>query len=95
MLRAGIWGIKNKITPSEPVGQNIYRMTECELAQSGIKKLPSDLNDAVDKLLGDELIKTTLGEHILKNYVKAKRIEWAQYSNRVHEWEVENYLRRY
>jgi glutamine synthetase len=95
MLRAGLHGIKEKIAPPMPVGENIYHMTDAQLNQNGIEKLPSNLKEAIDSLLKDELIKNSLGKHILSNYIKAKDIEWNNYSNYVHQWEIAEYLRSY
>lgn len=95
MLRAGLWGIKNKVEPPAPEDSNLYNMTHKELKEKGIHKLPKDLDDAIDELLKDELIMEALGPHILENYVKAKRIEWKEYSNLVHMWEIEKYINKY
>ncbi len=95
MLSAGLDGIKNKIEPPETTVQNIYDMTEEQLKQTGIEKLPSDLNEALEELLKDELVVKTLGEHVVENYVKAKKIEWNEYKNLVHPWEIGKYLKLY
>ena len=43
----------------------------------------------------DELIKETLGAHVLNNFVKAKKIEWQNYISTVHQWEIDKYLIMY
>jgi glutamine synthetase len=95
MLKSGLAGIRERITPPPAVDRNIYTMTDENLEENGIKKLPSDLNEAIDELMKDELIKTALGKHVLDNYVKAKRIEWEEYTSAVHPWELEQYLKVY
>ncbi|MDR1688788.1 MAG: type I glutamate--ammonia ligase [Clostridiales bacterium] len=95
MLKAGLWGIKNKIEPPKAMDLNIFDMTNAEITARGIEKLPKDLDEAVGELLDDELIKEALGEHILKNFVRAKQIEWKEYSDLVHDWEIEKYLKMY
>lgn len=95
MLRAGLDGIKNKIEPAEAIDQNIYIMTDKDLKECGIENLPVDLNEAVNEMIKDSLIKETLGEHVFNNYAKAKKIEWSEYSNMVHPWEIEKYIKMY
>jgi len=95
MLSAGLDGIQNKIDPPPMVDRNIYHMSDDEIKNAGIEKLPTNLNEALDALKEDELIKKTLGSHILENFMKAKKIEWADYSGAVHPWEIERYLKSY
>lgn len=95
MLRAGLDGIENKIEPPEPTDQNIYEMSEQELAEKGIGKLPSNLNEAVKYLSEDEIIKDALGPHVFDRFVEAKTMEWNKYSETVHAWEQEQYLTKF
>lgn len=93
-LAAGLDGIKNQIMPPAQVERNIFEMTDKERKELGITTLPDNLLTAVEAMESDELICKVLGEHIAKNYCKAKRSEWAQYSRNVTEWELEQYLYR-
>ena len=95
MLKCGLEGIRDKIEPPLAVDKNIYNMTDDDLKNAGIDKLPRNLNVAIEALMEDKLIKETLGTHILENFVKAKNLEWADYSGAVHPWEIERYLKVY
>jgi len=95
MLKTGIDGIKNKIDPGEPVSQNIYTMSKEEKKSLGIENLPSTLNEALLELDKDEVVKSALTDHILRNYIEAKREEWENYRIRVHQWELDKYLTIY
>jgi len=95
MLKAGIDGIKNQIDPGEPVNQNIYTMNKEEKESLGIESLPSTLNEALLELDKDEVVKSALTEHILENYIDAKREEWENYRIQVHQWELDRYLTIY
>ena len=95
VLKAGIDGIKNQIDPGEPVSQNIYTMSKEEKKSLGIESLPSTLNEALLELDKDEVVKSALTNHILKNYIEAKREEWEDYRVRVHQWELDKYLTIY
>ena len=92
MIKAGLDGIKRKLTPPDAVTCNIYELSQAERNASGIENLPRDLNQALEALTADPLMLETLGEHVFTNFVKAKRLEWEMYQSKVHPWEVETYL---
>ena len=95
VLMAGLDGIKNKIEPPEPCNRNIFELTEQERKEQGIDTLPSSLHEALEALLADELVKNTLGTHILDRYLDAKNHEWREYMSKVHQWELDQYLTVY
>jgi len=95
ILKAGIDGIKKQIDPGEPVTQNIYTMSQEEKKSLGIENLPSTLNQALDELEKDEVVKSGLTDHLLTNYFEAKRKEWETYRIQVHQWELDRYLTIY
>lgn len=94
-LAAGLDGIKNKMIPPNSVDRNIYDMTEQERAEANIKSLPGDLDEAIEAMQNDELIRNTLGDHIYNKYIEAKTDEWNDYHKRVTKWEIDNYLSKY
>ena len=57
--------------------------------------LPANLKEAVDELAKDEVIAAALGDHILNQFVAAKREEWGEYIAQVTEWEIGTYLPTY
>ena len=94
-LAAGLDGIKNKIEVPESVDCNIYEMTPGERRAAGIENMPADLKEAVDCLVADEFLCSVLGEHITTKYVEAKMKEWENYTTRVSQWEIDEYLHKY
>lgn len=92
MLKAGLDGIKRKLTPPAPVERNIYAMNGEERKEYGIDSLPANLEEAVKALGKDEVILDAIGEHIWDRFQKAKMIEWDEFRTAVHPWEVETYL---
>ena len=94
-LAAGLDGIKNKIEVPDSVDCNIYEMTPGERRAAGIENMPADLKEAVDCLLADEFLCSVLGEHITTKYVEAKMKEWENYTTRVSQWEIDEYLYKY
>ena len=94
-LAAGLDGIKNKIEVPESVDCNIHEMTPGERRAAGIENMPADLKEAVDCLVADEFLCSVLGEHITTKYVEAKMKEWENYTTRVSQWEIDEYLYKY
>lgn len=95
LLKAGLDGIKNKMTPPKSTDRNIYQMGELERIEAGIDTLPADLKEAIENLKSDEVICEALGEHALTHFVEAKEIEWDIYRTQVHQWERDQYIHSY
>jgi len=95
LLKAGLDGIKNKLTPPAPVDRNIYVMSKEERIEEGIVDLPATLAAALDQLSADEVIVSGLGEHIFEHFVEAKEIEWDMFRTVVHQWERDQYMSTY
>jgi len=94
-LKAGLDGIKNKITPPAQCNRNIYEMTAAEREELGIGSLPESLSQAILELKKDQVIKEALGEHVFNRFIEAKKIEWDRYRIQVHPWEIDEYLAKF
>ena len=94
-LEAGLEGIENGLTPPASVDKNIFEMSKRELTRSGIRTLPLNMYEAIRKAERDIFIKEVLGKHIFERYVSAKNKEWTEYSHRISNWEIDNYLMKY
>jgi len=92
MLAAGLDGIERKLTPPEPVEENLYHFDAAKLESRKIKQLPGTLREAIDELKADSVIADALGEHIFERFVEAKTEEWDEYRTQVSAWEVDRYL---
>jgi glutamine synthetase len=95
MLKAGLQGIREKIDPGPPVNKNIYKMSFREKRKFQIDSLPENLQEALDLMEKDKLVKEALGDHIYNHFLEAKRSEWHEYIAQVHPWEVSRYLSAY
>jgi len=94
-LAASVEGIVSEIHPGEPTNRDLYSMSEDELRTAGIRRLPRNLLEAVEKLKNDELAKQIMGESMMKSYIAYKANEWERYHQTVTDWEVREYLRLY
>ncbi|MBQ9815309.1 MAG: type I glutamate--ammonia ligase [Lachnospiraceae bacterium] len=94
-LEAGLDGIENKLTPPASIDKNIFEMSKRELTRAGIKSLPNNLFEAINKVEKDKFVQGVLGSHLYDRYIAAKKHEWSEYSHRVSNWEIETYLHKY
>lgn len=92
ILAAIIDGVENKIEPPVQVEENIYDMTPKELKRAKIDSLPGRLDEALDLLEKNNVIKDALGEHILNEFLTTKRKECELYNIYVSQWEIDKYL---
>lgn len=94
-LRAGLDGIKNRILPPASVDRDIYGMSAQERRERGIEEIPGTLMEAIRYMEADDFVKETLGEHVFKKYIAAKKEEWNRYLCQVTDWEINEYLNKY
>jgi glutamine synthetase len=92
MLEAGLDGITKNMTPPPPINEDVFEWTPEEREARGVGVLPSTLNEAMDELAKDEVVRGALGDHIYSAYERAKRSEWEAYRLHVTNWELERYL---
>ena len=92
MLKAGLDGMKRKLTPPSPVEEDVYEFTDEKLKELKIETLPATLGDALVEMQKDPLIKETLGEHTFEKFVESKQAEWDEYRLYVSQWELDKYL---
>ncbi|HZK43418.1 MAG TPA: type I glutamate--ammonia ligase [Syntrophomonadaceae bacterium] len=95
ILKAGLEGIINKLEPPAAVEENIYEMDLVARKSQNIESLPENLYEAIKELKEDELVREALGEHIYSRFILAKTKEWENYSSRVYDWEINEYLEKF
>ena len=92
MLEAGLDGMKNKVDPGEPTEIDVFNKSIEELKTLGIDVLPSSLWEAYHALEKDDVVKSTLGDHIYGQFRDIKKKEWDDYRIQVFDYELEKYL---
>jgi glutamine synthetase len=92
MLAAGLEGIEKGYPLPDPIEQNIFAMTEEERASLGIETLPENLHDAIRLAEKSEILKKTLGTHVLAKLIENKESEWDRFKAQVTQWELMQYL---
>lgn len=92
ILGAGLEGIEKEYSLPEPVEENVYFMSEEERKAKGIENLPGSLIEAIEITEKSELVRKVLGEHVFKNFIDNKKIEWDNYRKQVTSYELKTYL---
>ncbi len=92
MLKAGLDGIKNGLTPPKPTEEDVYEFDAKELAARNISTLPASLKEALDEASKNGIVKSALGDHTYEKFMGAKSAEWDDYRIKVTPWEIDRYL---
>lgn len=95
MVAAGIDGLERGLTPPPPIARNIYEMSVRDRRRHKIRELPANLREAVTNLKRDRAMVDALGDHVYRNFVEAKTLEYDEYRIAVHTWELDRYLAEY
>lgn len=91
MLRAGLDGIQRRLPLPPAMDESLFLRDESERLHRS-RLLPATLGEALDGLREDTLIRETLGDSIYEGFLEAKTIEWTDYRQQVHSWEIDRYL---
>ena len=92
MLAAGSKGIDQEYPVPPAVEGNVFTMSSEERQAKGIKSLPGSLGEALALADGSELLRESLGDHILNSIVQNKTMEWGDYRATVTDYETTRYL---
>jgi glutamine synthetase len=90
MLSAGLDGIRRELQAPEATEENIYLLDNQNKGSLAI--LPGSLNQALNAMEKDDVIREALGAHTFDRFISAKRLEWEDYRLEVTGWELEKYL---
>ena len=91
LIAAGMDGIERQLDPGVPHNINLYDLSEAELKEKGIGVLPQNLNEALDALAANTVLREKMGSEIVDEFIKVKRMEWIEYSRHVSDWERKRY----
>ena len=97
VIAAGIDGMEKKRDPGQPLNVNMYKDGD---NYPNLKKLPSDLENALEYLSNNEVLIAAFGEKNITSYLKLKEQELKDFNTKetfskkepVTEWEKVNTL---
>ncbi len=92
MLKAGLDGIKNGLTPPAAVGENVYLFDDEILERKNIDSLPTSLFEALDEMKKSALMHEVLSDQLFEKYLYIKTKEWNEFKVQVTPWELDKYL---
>jgi len=84
--------VTRKLDAGKANHRNLYEVPPEQLSAEGIEFLPSSLDEALDALEGDPVIRGALGEEYAGYFISTKRNEWSTHQRMVSDWEREQYL---
>jgi glutamine synthetase len=87
-LAAGADGIRRKLDPPAPVVGDAYR-TDPDAAGA---QLPDALEDSLDALEADGVLRAVLGNQIVDTFLAVKRFEIERHRAWVSDWEIDEYV---
>ena len=97
IIAAGLEGINKKLNPGKPLHCNMY---EDYKKYPKLKKLPNDINQAINMLQNSKALSKAFGADVIKSYIKLKNSEIKNFKMRnnfnkrkpVSQWEKDNTL---
>ena len=95
LIAAGLDGVDRKLEPPPECGDDLFELSLAQIRERGIALLPQSLGEALDALAADELICTTLGETLTREFLSLKRAEIAEYQHHVSDWELRRYAQAF
>lgn len=96
ILACGLEGIKTTKDDETipPVSDNLFELSDDEILERGIQRIPETLHSAVKEFKKSALLREVLGDHLFFKYIDAKEREWKEYHTTVSEFEIKKYLGR-
>ncbi len=94
MLAAGLDGIRRELPIPNASEEDAYLLPQAE-RRDPLNVLPGSLDEAIEELEKDAVIRDALGGLICERFIKAKRLEWEDYRLEVTPWELKKYLAAY
>ena len=88
VMIAGAHGIREQLTPPQPVTGDAYRADPEIIGEP----LPSGLEEAIDALEHDPVLADGLGAATVDTFVAVKRFELERHRSWVSDWEIAEYL---
>ncbi len=91
LIAAGLDGIDQKLDPGPGCIDDLFAMSLAQIRQRGVGLLPQSLNEAIDALEADEVVRGALGDTLAAEFIRLKRDEWTAYARHVSAWELDRY----
>ena len=91
LVAAGLDGIDRGLDPGTAFTEDLFELGPAGWARSGLARLPTSLEAALDALEADAVVCGALGDALTREFLKLKREEWSAWSGQVTPWELQRY----
>lgn len=95
VIAAGLDGVARELHPGKGHDINLYDLSPEQLKRMKIGILPQNLNEALNALEKDKVIRDALGAGLAAEFIALKRMEWVDYMRHVSDWEIQRYVEFY
>src|SRR6478672_2699875 len=95
VIAAGLDGVRQGLTPGEPVAVDPGSFSEAERQAREIEPLPTSLGDAIAYLRQDKILLNALGSELAQAYLAVRQAEWEALKDMPLADEVKLLLERY
>lgn len=92
VIAAGMDGVQRELHPGAGHSSNLFDLSLAEMKAQGIGILPQNLNESLDKLECNKVLRDALGNALTEEFIKLKRAEWIDYQRHVSDWEISRYV---
>ena len=91
LIHAGLDGVKKKIN-YEPITTNIYKMSENEIKEHNIQRLPTNLMEALEEFRHDMVLTDAIGRDGAELFIDTKTQEWHNYMGEITDQDYKYYF---
>jgi glutamine synthetase len=91
LIAAGLDGIDRGLDPGPDCTEDLFQLSLADVRERGIALLPQSLEQALDALEADAVVKGALGVTLAAEFIRLKRAEWLAYARHVSGWELQRY----
>ena len=97
MIAAGLDGIEREVAPPAGLRVNVdpSSLSQRELAERGIERLPESLLEATEALEANSVLTDAMGPLLANSYLAIRHAEWEQFSRHDAEFEIRQHFYKY
>ncbi len=95
LIASAIDGLRRDLHLPAPIQADPATLSDEAQALHGIRRLPTNLGDAIDELECSTLARTTLGDDLFEAFLAVRRLEWETFGERDIDELVDIYRWRY
>ena len=95
VIAAGLDGIERRLELAPPVTVDPHTMTEEERRKIGAERLPGKLEQALERLRGDQVLAEAMGDELLGAYLAVKQLDVEAFKAAGDDFEFREHIYKY